>query len=188
MSTSTVKPLTVIVTRRVLPGRDAEYERLMTGMQAAAAAFPGHMGGFLVRPEADRDGCWRTLFAFDSEAHLQAWSESAERRQWLAQLAPLTEGDGARRVLSGLETWFSLPTARTKSPPPRWKMALMTWSGIFPLVLLASFTITPLLGQWLPMPLTVLIVTGLITACMTWLYMPTLVRLLAGWLYPPTRD
>ena len=38
-------PLTVIVTREVLPGREAEYERLMAGMQAAAARFPGHMGG-----------------------------------------------------------------------------------------------------------------------------------------------
>lgn len=181
-------PLTVIVTREVLPGREAEYERLMTGMQAAAAGFPGHMGGFLVRPEPDAsDGCWRTVFAFDSEAHLQAWSNSAERRQWLEQMAPITSGDGGRRVLSGLETWFSLPTARTKAPPPRWKMALMTWSGIFPLVLLFSHTLNPFLGQFLPMPLTVLIVTGVITATMTWLYMPTLVRLLAGWLYPPPR-
>ena len=182
-------PVTVIVTRRVRRGCAAEFERLMSGMQAAAARFPGHMGGFLIPPDAPEHGCYRTLFAFDNEAHLQAWTHSAERSEWLVQIAAVTHGDDtALRVLTGLETWFALPAARTQAPPPRWKMALVTWSAIFPLVLLSSHTVAPLLGPWLHPALVVLVATGLIVTAMTWLVMPTLVRLLASWLYPATRE
>jgi antibiotic biosynthesis monooxygenase (ABM) superfamily enzyme len=185
---TTTAPVTVIVTRRVRHGRAAEFERLMSGMQAAAARFPGHMDGFLIPPDVPEQGCYRTLFAFDNEAHLQAWTRSAERNEWLLRIAAVTHGDSALRVLNGLETWFALPAARTKAPPPRWKMALVTWSAIFPLVLLSSHTVAPLLGPRVHPALVVLVATGLIVVAMTWLVMPTLVRLLAGWLYPAERE
>lgn len=180
----TAAPLTVVVTRRVRPGHTAEFVRLTSGMRAAAATFPGHMGGFVIPPEAPEQDCWRTLFAFDTQAHLDAWTHSAERAEWLQRMAPLTHSEGAVRVLSGLETWFALPAAQTKTPPPRWKMALVTLSGIFPLVLLASYTVTPLFTSWWPQPLAVLAATALIVIAMTWLVMPLLARLFAAWLYP----
>ena len=31
----------------------------MADMRAAAAQFPGHMGGFLIPPERGEDGCYR---------------------------------------------------------------------------------------------------------------------------------
>jgi antibiotic biosynthesis monooxygenase (ABM) superfamily enzyme len=177
-------PVTVLVTRRVRRGQEQEFERLMAGMQAAAADFPGHRGGFLIHPQRAEPGCYRVLFAFDTEAHLQDWTQSRERQRWLRRIADVTHGDAAMRVLSGLETWFELPAARTKVPPPRWKMAVVTWMGIFPLVLLTSYTIAPALGGWIHPLLVTLIVTGLITAAMTWVVMPTLVPLFSNWLYP----
>lgn len=179
------KPVTVLVTRRVRHGQAAEFARLMAGMRAAAATFPGHMGGFLIPPERAEEGCWRVLFAFDTPANLQRWIDSGERQDWHRRIAGVTHGDAATRVLSGLETWFALPAARTKSPPPRWKMALVTWMGIFPLVLAGSTFVTPLLVGRLSAVLATLLLTGGITAAMTWLVMPTLVRLFAAWLYPP---
>jgi antibiotic biosynthesis monooxygenase (ABM) superfamily enzyme len=102
----------------------------------------------------------------------------------LEHIALVTHGDAAMRVLSGLETWFALPASRTNVPPPRRKMALVTWLGIFPLVLLAASTIASMLARLLHRVLATLVVTGLITPTMTWLVMPTLARLFAGWLYP----
>jgi antibiotic biosynthesis monooxygenase (ABM) superfamily enzyme len=104
------------------------------------------------------------------------------------RIAKVTHGDAAVRLLSGLETWFALPAACTQVPRPRWKMALVIWSGIFPPVLLSSHTVAPLLGPWLRPALVVLAATGLIVAAMTCVVMPTLVRLLAGWVYPATRE
>jgi antibiotic biosynthesis monooxygenase (ABM) superfamily enzyme len=189
MSTSErPSPVTVLITRRVLRGRAAEFNRLMVGMQEAARGFPGHMGGFLIPPEQSEEGCWRILFAFDSEANLQAWTQSGERQRWLQRIAQVTHGDAAVRVMSGLETWFELPSARVKVPPPRWKMALVTLLGIYPLVQISAYALTPALGPLLPPWLAALLATAAITVAMTWLVMPTLVRLLAGFLYPAARE
>ena len=177
-------PVTVMITRRVHPGRVAEFEQLMTGMRRDAAQFPGHLGGFLIGPEVPGLGCYRMLFAFDTETHLQAWTQSPQRQTWLARIAELTYGDSAMRVLSGLEGWFALPAAQTKSPPPRWKMALVTWLGIFPLVLVLSNTVGRLIAPTSPV-LGVMVVTALVTVAMSWLVMPFLARLFARWLYPP---
>jgi uncharacterized protein len=169
-------------------GRGKEFERLMAGMQAAAAQFPGHMGGFLIPPEQAEQGCYRMLFAFDTEAHLQAWMLSRERQRWHRRIADVTHPDTVTRVLTGLETWFALPAARTRSPPARWKMAIVTWMGIFPLVLLISHTIAPVLEPWIHPLLVTMVSTGVITASMTWVVMPALVPLFGNWLYPGSAE
>ncbi len=180
-------PVTVLVARRVRRGRTREFERLMVGMQAAAM-FPGHMGGFLIPPEQAEQGCYRVLFAFDTDAHLQDWTQGRERQRWLRRIADVTHGDATMRVLSGLETWFALPAARTRLPPARWKMAIVTWMGIFPLVLLTSHTIAPVLGSWIHPLLVSTLSTGLITVAMTWVVMPALVPLFGNWLYPASAE
>lgn len=180
-------PVTVMITRRVRPGRAAEFAQLMTGMRRAAAQFPGHMGGFLIEPDTPGLGAYHMLFAFDTEPHLQAWKQSAQRQAWLARIAEVTYGDSAMRVLSGLEGWFALPSAQTKTPPQRWKMAVVTWLGIFPLVLVLSNTIGHLIAPISPL-LGVVVVTALVTVAMSWVVMPGLARLFAGWLYPPAPD
>ena len=176
-------PVTVLVTRRVRPGRSAEFEQMMAAVFTAAAGFPGHVGGFLIPPEDSGTGCYQTLFAFDNEAHLRAWTHSPQRQAWLDRIAEVTYGDNATRVLTGMEGWFALPASDTKLPPPRHKMAFVTWLGIFPLVLVLSALVRPLLSPIHPV-LSVLVVTALVTIAMTWWVTPRLVRLFAAWLYP----
>jgi antibiotic biosynthesis monooxygenase (ABM) superfamily enzyme len=154
-------------------------------MQAVAAQFPGHMGGFLIPPEQAEHGCYRMLFAFDTEAHLQDWMQSRDRHR---RIADVTHADAATRAPSGLETWFALPAARTRLSPERWKMAIVTWTGIFPLVLLISYTIAPVLGLRIHPLLVSMASTGLITAAVKWMVMPNLVPLFASWLYPELAD
>jgi antibiotic biosynthesis monooxygenase (ABM) superfamily enzyme len=62
-------------------------------------------------------------------------------------------------------------------------MAVVTWLGIFPLVLVLSQLVGPWLVPIHPL-LSVMVVTALVTLAMTWLVMPGLARLFAGWLYP----
>lgn len=183
MSDGVRHPVTVLITRRVRPGRERAFEDVTDRLLEAARQFPGHLGGSVVRPEGPGGSLYQTIFAFDEQSNLDAWTQSRQRRDLLDRLESLCEGETATRVLSGLETWFALPTSPTRLPPPRWKMALVTWSGIFPLVLVLSQTISPLLAPF-GVIATVFVVTGLVTVAMTWGVMPVLVRLLARWLYP----
>jgi uncharacterized protein len=176
-------PITVLVTRRVLPGRAAEFEALMDGMTDAAKRFPGHLGCHQIKPGASGDRSYHALFAFDSQAHLQAWLDSPERASWLTRIAAVTFGENSTRMLCGLEGWFALPSQQVKAPPPRYKMALLAWSGIFPLVLVLTTVVGPVLRP-VGTVLSVLAITFLVVVCMTWAVMPVLTRLMAWWLYP----
>jgi len=166
-TTAASAPVTVLVTRRVRPGRAAEFERLMADMTSAAAGFPGHIGGFLIPPQDSGTGCYQTLFAFDNDVHLHKWTHSPQRQAWLDRIATVIYGDNALRVLTGMEGWFALPASDTKLPPPRHKMAFVTWLGIFPLVLVLSAVVGPLLSP-IHAVLSVMVVTGLVTIAMTW--------------------
>jgi len=67
--------------------------------------------------------------------------------------------------------------------PPRMKMAVVTWLGIFPTVSFFLWFVLPWL-QPLPFLPRTAILTALIVATMTWVVMPRLTRLLRGWLSP----
>ncbi|MFC6750143.1 antibiotic biosynthesis monooxygenase [Deinococcus aquaticus] len=53
-------PVSLVVRRRIRPGREAEYEALLTEANALLARIPGHRGTGVVRPRpASRSTpCW----------------------------------------------------------------------------------------------------------------------------------
>lgn len=180
------RAVTVLVTRRVMPGNVAGFEVAMAGMIEAAGTFPGHLGGQLVHPNkpgtVDEPLLYHVVFAFDTEEHLAAWQNSPERARWLEQVAPFTLGAQQMRRVSGLDYWFAPAGTTTKAPPPKWKVATVTWLGIFPTVLLLFLTVAPLLADW-PLVPRVMVITVLVVLIMTWVVAPRLTRWLAGWLH-----
>ena len=90
------------------------------------------------------------------------------------------------RVMTGLETWFNLPHYNGAIiPPPRYKMALISWLAIYPLVLVILELLNPILII-LPIPLRAAIITLISITSMTYFLMPHIVRLFSAWLYPKT--
>jgi len=111
--------VTVLVTRTIHEGREADFETWVQGVSAAAHAFPGHRGAQLVRP-VDASRVYTLVFRFDTAAHLAAWEASAERRDWVERAAHLCAEPHVQH-LTGLEGWFD-PPPTALGPPPRWKM------------------------------------------------------------------
>ena len=181
------RAVTVLITRRVAPASRAAFEAGMAGMLAAAENFDGHLGGQVVRPDADGSGdplLYHVVFAFDSEPHLAAWQSSGERARWLEEVLPHTVGEQQLHRVSGLDYWFAAPGATTRAAPPRWKVAVVTWLGIFPTVLLLFLTVAPPMAAW-PLVPRVLVITVLVVVLMTWVVAPRLTRWLDGWLHAP---
>jgi antibiotic biosynthesis monooxygenase (ABM) superfamily enzyme len=175
--------VTVLVTRRIKPGMEATFEKLMNDMIAVARSYPGHLGAQLVRPGEQDDsepGLYQVVFAFDSDAHLQAWKDSPARSLGLAAIEPLSEGPAQMQQVIGMAHWFMTGTQQT--PPPRWKVATVTWLGIFPTVLLLFTLIGDILAQW-PLVPRVMCLTGLVVLIMTWIVAPQLTRWLKPWLH-----
>jgi uncharacterized protein len=178
-------PVTTTVTRRIKPGHEAAYEGFLAGISGAARAFPGYLGVEVFRPAGGQGGEYRTVYRFDSVAHLRAWLDSPERAAWLQRAEPHVAGPMATQVLTGLEGWFTLPTRPGVPLPPPSKMALVTWATIFPLITLVVAT-APLVGS-LPLVVRLAVTTGVTVPLMTWVVMPRVTRLLHRWLYPDRR-
>jgi antibiotic biosynthesis monooxygenase (ABM) superfamily enzyme len=175
-------PVTTTVTRRVKPGHEPDYEQFLDGIIAAASRFPGHLGAEVFRPQRAAAGDYRVVYRFDTAQHLRAWLDSPEHAAWLARAEPHVIGPLRRQVLTGLEGWFTLPTQPGAPPPPRYKMAILTWVTIFPLITLVVVATAPLLGG-LPLVLRLAVTTGVTVPLMTWVVMPRVTRLLGRWLY-----
>ncbi len=178
-------PVTVIIKRRVKPGCKQAFEKFISGITASAMTFEGHLGTNVFRPSSPGNNEYQIIFKFDRASNLRIWEESECRRQWLARAESLRLEPAKIRVITGLETWFTLPASKGILPPPRYKMATITLLTLFPLIQLANLTLAPLLAL-LPLPLLLrsLIITAILVLLMTYVAMPRMTKLFARWLYP----
>lgn len=180
--------VTVLITRRVKAGHVAAFEHASADMTLEASAFPGYLGGQLVRPDAEGGGdpgLYHVVFAFDTAEHLQGWQQSPTRSLALAAIALHIEGQTLRQV-SGLGHWFAAPVGPKQNPPPRWKVAVVTWLGICPTVYVLFLAVAPFLADWPLLP-RVMVITALVVLVMTWLVAPRLTTWLKLFLYPAPR-
>lgn len=178
------EPVTIIVHRRVLPNREGEFEAAMREFIEFALAASGNLGIHVLRPSAKGARDYTVVNRFASAATRRAFKESAAYRAWMRRLRALTEAEPHIEERGGLAGWFTLPERPETRPPPRIKMAIVTFLGVYPLT-----SLLPPLGQkLLPMahPLLVnAVVTAAIVGALTWIVMPVLVRIFRPWLFGP---
>lgn len=179
----TATPVIRIARRHIRPGNEAAYEALVGEMFQQMQACKGFLGAELIPANAP-DGEHQVIIRFSSEDALANWDGTAARSELLARMAKLADTDPEYRRLSGLEAWFTPAVVPATMHPPRERMALVTWMGIFPTVSLVLWLIEPLLRPYLPFLPKVALLTGLIVVTMTWVVMPRLTRVMRGFLNP----
>jgi NhaA family Na+:H+ antiporter len=82
--------VTLSITRRVRPGREAEFEAALQTILELVSRFPGNLGGRVFRPvRGNRE--YRVVVRFASEDDLRRWEASEERHTWAASTEELTE-------------------------------------------------------------------------------------------------
>jgi uncharacterized protein len=74
--------------------------------------------------------------------------------------------------------------AGARVPPPRHRMALVTWPGAWALITLILWVLGPVMNTW-PLPLRTLVISALMVVGLTWVVLPYLTRTFAGWLSQP---
>ena len=174
--------VTKIVDRIPRPGMTDQLEQAIRDMTAGALRFPGHLGVSVLRPALPVQPGFRVEHRFDTCEHLRAWEESEAHARLAAVADRFTQGEPRRTVLSGLETWFTLPGHPTATPPSRAKITFMTWIGIFPLVYIFGTLFSFILPQDFPIILRAALVTGLVVPAMSYVVGPALTRLFHKWL------
>lgn len=173
--------VTSVVDRVPRPGMAGPLEAAIHDLIGAALTFPGHMGVTVARPALPAQPGFRIVYRFDTGPHLKAWLDSAEYAR-LAEIADrYTLGPAHQEILVGLETWFT-PPGGTRLPP-RGRMAVVSWMGIFPL----AYGFNRLLA-WLapgvPGVARAAVAAALVVAAMSYVAGPLLTRLFRPWLFP----
>ncbi len=168
--------VTVLVTRRPKAARKEKFEAYLKGITQCAMKHQGHFGVSIFKPEEGKEGDYRIIFKFDSEENLALWEQSDERQKWHGVAEEVSE-TGTVEISTGLESWFTIPNQTGPVPhPPKYKMALVIWIGIFSLVTLLSLLLDPFLPR-------IFLLTAIVVLLMTYVVMPFLTSLLKKWLY-----
>lgn len=180
-SVQAATPIHIVVTRRVRPGREAEFQAALREFFQASFGHFGVLGAsMLVPPPGSGSTEFGILRTFASEQDRDAFYDSPLFQAWEDRIAPLTDDAWTYRQLTGMEAWFRSP----QRPPARWKMALLTFAAVWPVSLLVRALLWPLLGSVLPGVVFAGVVAAGIVAMLTWVAMPVLVKAARPWLQP----
>ncbi|HBE70351.1 MAG TPA: antibiotic biosynthesis monooxygenase, partial [Planctomycetaceae bacterium] len=166
----------------VRKGREADFEEALKRFVARSLEHHGTTGAHLLHPTAaSRPREYGILRSFKDEQHMREFYDSALFAAWESEVAEMVEGQPVYRDLHGLEAFFR--DGGNRLPPARWRMAIVTWLGVYPVVLFWS----TLLAPWLSQSLAPAFVTGFVTLAavvtLTWLVMPKLTKLFSPWLH-----
>ena len=180
---SAPEPVTVVVRRRVKPGREEDYERWLHELIDRASSLPGYLGAQVQPPPPSGPREYTSVFRFATLEQLRAFEGSRLRRRALARVADIVEADAIWDELTGLEVWFAAPPGTVAPQPSRWRMAVLLTLVVYGLVLSIGRVVALVLAS-APSSLRLLVTIALEVALMTWVLMPWLTRKLARVLFP----
>ena len=176
-------PISIGITRRVKRDQVEAFEVWLGEIQMAAAAFDGYAGMDVVRPADGDDPAYVMILRFDSYDQYSVWHGSPERGEAVERSLAMTTGDPVFEEAQGLEGWFTAPAAQTGGQrPARYKMAILTIIGLYPLIVVVGAFVTVTTG--LPMAFGTLLTVTIVAAVATYWVMPWITRLARHWLFP----
>src|SRR5436190_14672973 len=167
-------PIHIAITRRVRLGREAEFQEALREFFHASFAHGGVLGATMLVP-APGSGSreFGILRTFADEKERDDFYASPDFKTWEEKCAPLTEsGSWTHRPLHGLEAWFRSP----HNPPPKWKMAVATFFGVFPLAMILNLTLRPAIREW-HFLLRNAVFNAFVVTLLAWVVMPVVTRL-----------
>jgi hypothetical protein len=83
---------TVVVARRVKPGREGDFRAWDHRIRTVAESYPGHRGSEMQPPNPSHPGEWVTVYSFATVGQLEAWLRSEDRAALMADVAELLDG------------------------------------------------------------------------------------------------
>lgn len=174
---------TIVVSHFVQQGKEKAFEKALKKVIQKAQLYQGYEGIQIMRPQQGKEKEYLLLIRFDTEENYQTWAHSEPRNAWFEELRNYVYKESEIRYEEGIEFWFSLPKAASTRTPKKWKMALLTWTVIYPSVLGLS-TLAGIYLSFLPLSVRMLLVSLTLVSLMTYFIMPNLTKALAFWIYP----
>lgn len=176
------KDVTVVISRRVKPGYENEYDEWLRRYLMLERKVPGYIGTTIITQGGTDSAIRHIIHRFRDKVSLDAWENSDESHKLIEEANKCSTRYYERAT--GLETWFTLPDLKAIVAPPKWKMGIVTFIAAYSISSLVTFffTLSLYIRQSPFVANTIMTIT--LVAGLTYFAMPILSRLLRRWLYP----
>lgn len=188
--TSPDEVVTLVVKHRIKPGLEADYEAWLRRIVRIAGERPGPLGVDVVRSKQGGLALFTCVLRYGTTAALEQWLDSPQRKQLIAEAAPMLADGDQTEIGAANEFWFT-PLADSAAKPPRWKQAVVSLCVILPQTLLLPFIwgpilrLHPFLSNYV---VSTFLVTLTIVLLVVYLLMPAATRLFAPWLEASVKE
>jgi uncharacterized protein len=173
--------VTEIISREIRAGREADYDEWHRRFLEIKKKAPGYQNTTIIAPGGSNSGIRYVITRFKDKGSLENWQKSENRAKMLEEVNSYSTPH--YESATGLETWFTLPKLEVIKPPPRWKMAMVTFVAAYIISWATNFFLNPIIWSW-PLPVSNLVITTILVLGLTYFAMPQLTKLLRHWLYP----
>jgi antibiotic biosynthesis monooxygenase (ABM) superfamily enzyme len=170
--------VTAVSSVRVRPDSVDAYRELHDQVLAELVTLPGFLRCDLFEPVDGVQDETVVVLAFDSRANLDRWLTSDTRRDFLARMDELIEGDRTINVVGGFGGWFA-PTGSPHVKP--WKSAVAVLLALVPTTLAFAW-LREMFFQGIALVPGVLLGNIFGVAILTWVLMPFITSRLEHWL------
>lgn len=176
--------VTAVIPHKVKPGRTEEYLAVQHQFEIDQSKFPGFLGSETLKPAPGTHDEWTTLLRFDTAEHLDEWLRSPRRAELVKSLDASVDKFEVNKIGSSFGSWFKFSTVDGQ-PTPNWKQAMAVLVALYPLVMLITLHLSPLITRaGAPLYVNLFIGNIVSVALLTWVFMPLVSRILKRWLDP----
>jgi uncharacterized protein len=176
---------TAVITHRIQTGFESQYENWLREIGPICRSSKGILDWQIIRPIPGMTFTYTIVIRYDSHENLHAWMNSKERKDLIEKVHSILATGDDFYINSGLDFWFT-PEGAKATVPVRWKQFLITWSAIFPLVLVTPLVLLPPL-RLVSVPqneyFEALLVSGVVVFLMIYVVMPHYTRMVKDWLF-----
>lgn len=175
-------PITALIVRKVKPGHEAALDAKIAKILGLAAEADGYLGSSILRGVQAGEPQLYAVLHFVSAETWARWRDTPSAQPLLEEALQHVSEAPQVKLAEGFAGWFDLPDAPIPVVPAKWKMAVITWLAIFPILSVFLTGTAPLMGDLHPIG-RLFLNTLIIVPLMTWLVMPGMTRLFRGWLF-----
>ena len=176
------RDVTAVITNRVQPGKEAEFQAWRAEIQDVQSTYPGYRGIDVQPPIEGVNPNWVTLLRFDSAENLRHWLDSEDCARLTAESEPLMASAEYRVSRTSFANW--LPEEERVAEPPAWKVNAVVLLVLYPVVMLTIVFLNPHISGLGVGPVTFIGNIIGVAATGFWL-VPWAAGRLKTWLVPP---
>jgi len=179
--------ITTVVSRRITKTKELLFEKLSNDLTSKASEFDGYLGAIMLRPTSNADPEYRIVYKFKSQIYLDNWMKSDIRKEIIRKIDPLLEEPAVITKTSGILTWITLPGRTNVLQPKKYKITIVSWLALYPLITLIFFLFGDILAD-IPLLLRTFLVTAIAMVLMSYVLMPQFTKWFSFWLFPKDKE